>query len=75
MEYLRDLFWDIVSKVVKFADDTKLGNRADTLDNVHNIQTDLNRLVNWADTCQMTFNSSKCKVHTAYWKCKFKLRL
>ncbi len=27
-----------VSKLVKFADDTKLGNRADILDNVSNIQ-------------------------------------
>ncbi len=68
--YINDLDCDIVSKLVKFADDTKLGNRDDTLDNVSNIQTDLNRIVNWADTWQMTFNSSKY-----YWKCKFKLRL
>ncbi len=60
--YINDLDCDIVSKLVKFADDTNLGNRADTLDNVSNIQTDLNRIVNWADTWQMTFNSSKCKV-------------
>ncbi len=39
-----------------------LGNRADTLDNVGNIQTNLNRIVNWADTWQMAFNSSKCEV-------------
>ncbi len=75
MEYLRNQFWgpfyllyindldcDIVSKLVKFADDTKLGSRADTPDNISNIQTDLNRIVNWANTWQMTFNSSKCKV-------------
>ncbi len=60
--YINDLDCDIVSKLVKFADDTKLGNRADTLGNVSNIQTDLNRIVNWADTWQMTFNSSKYKV-------------
>ncbi len=41
---------DIVSKLVKFADDTKLGNRADTLPNISNIQTDLNRIVNCANT-------------------------
>ncbi len=52
--YINDLDCDIVSKLVKFPDDTKLGNRADTLDNVSNIQTDLNRIVNWADTWQMT---------------------
>ncbi len=32
--YINDLDCDIVSILVKFADDTKLGNRADTLDNV-----------------------------------------
>ncbi len=60
--YINDLDCDIVSKPVKFADDRKLRNRADTFDNVSNIQTDLNRIVNWTDTWQMTFNSSKCKV-------------
>ncbi len=45
---------DIVIKLVMFADNRKLENRADTLDNVSNIQTDLNRIVNCADTWQMT---------------------
>ncbi len=60
--YINDLDCDIVSKLVKFANDTKLGNRADTLENISNIQTDLNIIVNWANTWQMTFNSSKYKV-------------
>ncbi len=60
--YINDLDCDIVSKLVKFADDTKLRNRDDTLNKVSNIQTDLNRIIIWADTWQMTFNSSKCKV-------------
>ncbi len=60
--HINDLDCDIDSKLVKFADNTKLGSRADTLDNVKNIQTDLNRIVNLADTWQMTFYSSKCKV-------------
>ncbi len=60
--YINDLDCDIVSKLLKFADDTKLGNRADTHDNVSNIQTNLNRIVNWANTWQMIFNSSNCKV-------------
>ncbi len=34
--YINDLDCDIVSKLVKFADDTELGNSADTLDNVSN---------------------------------------
>ncbi len=48
--YINNLDCDIVTKLNKFADDTKLGNRADTLENVSNIQIYLNRIVNWADT-------------------------
>ncbi len=60
--YINDLDCDIVGKLVKFADDTKLGSRADTLDNVSNIQTNLNRIVNWANTWQITLNSSKLEM-------------
>ncbi len=52
--YINDLDCDIVSKLVKFANDTKLGSRTAALDNVSNIQTDLNRIVNWTDTRQMS---------------------
>ncbi len=40
----------------------KLGSRADTHENVKNIQADINRIVNGTDTWQMTFNVAKCKV-------------
>ncbi len=60
--YINDLDCVLVSKLVKFPNDTKLGNRADTHENVNNIKADLNIIVNWADTWQMTFNLAKCKV-------------
>ncbi len=56
--YINDLDCGLISKLVMFADDIKLGSRADTHENVNNIQADLNRIVNWADTWQMTFNVS-----------------
>ena len=40
----------------KFADDTKLGGAADT------IQRDLNRLEGWAERKLMKFNRGKCRV-------------
>jgi ribonuclease P/MRP protein subunit RPP40 len=60
--YINDLDKDILSKLGKFADDTKLGNRVDTQNYIDNIQTDINKLVEWAATWQMSFNVSKCKV-------------
>ena len=49
-------------KISKFADDAKIGNKASTLLQRQQIQTDLNKLVEWADRWQMNFNINKCKV-------------
>ncbi len=43
--YINDLDCGLVSKLTTFADDIKLGSRADTHENVNNIQADLNRIV------------------------------
>ena len=60
--YINDLEEKVVSKVFKFADDTKLFRQVnDTVDAV-GIQEDLDRLVEWADKWQMQFNVSKCNV-------------
>ena len=60
--YINDLDSGIVSKVVKFADDTKIGGVANTDAAAKVIQNDLDSIQNWADTWQMTFNREKCKV-------------
>jgi len=51
--YINDLAEEVVSKVFKFADDTKLFRQvSDTVDAV-GMQEDLDRLVEWADKWQM----------------------
>ena len=46
--YIDDLDNGIVSKISKFADDTKLCNISRNPDEVFEFQDDLNRLVDWA---------------------------
>ena len=46
----------------KFADDTKYGKIILDSESADELQNDLNKLVDWADTWQMKFNSDKCKV-------------
>ena len=40
----------------KFADDTKLCQRARNLDNITELQEDINKLVEWEDKWEMNFN-------------------
>ena len=59
--YINDLP-DIVRNIVKlFADDIKLYARVNTECQRDNLQTDINNLVEWSETWQLRFNSSKCK--------------
>ena len=58
--YINDLEKGINSRVLKFADDTKIfrciKSPADSLI----LQNDLNKLVEWSLNCHMPFNTSKC---------------
>jgi len=60
--YINDLEEDVISKVFKFADDTKLFRQVSDMVDTVGMQEDLDRLVEWADKWQMQFNVSKCKV-------------
>ena len=60
--YINDLESDLMSKVAKFADDTKLGGTASCVEDCNKIQKDLNKLSNWSQKWQMSFNVEKCKV-------------
>ena len=60
--YINDLDCGLKSKIAKFADDTKLGGKANNLVDCENIQSDLDRLTQWSEKWQMKFNTDKCKV-------------
>ena len=60
--YTNDLDTNIISKMSKFADDTKLCRRARNPDDIMELQEDINKLVEWANKWQMSFNVDKCSV-------------
>jgi hypothetical protein len=65
--YINDLDSGLVSKISKFADDTKLGANAADPDAVRNLQLDLDKIGEWSEKWLMPFNTDKCKVmHIGY---------
>ena len=60
--YVNDLDEGVVSRLFKFADDTKLVGRAESGVEINELQKDLDRLVDWAFEWQMEFNFEKCKI-------------
>ena len=60
--YINDLDTNIVRKTSKFAVDTELCHRARNPDDTMELQEDINKLVEWANKWQMSFNVDKCFV-------------
>jgi hypothetical protein len=60
--YINDMDDGIACKISKFADDTKIASKVTTTHDREILQSDLDRLVNWASKWQMKFNVEKCKV-------------
>ena len=54
--YINDLDTNIVGKILKFADDTKLCHRARNPDDIMELQEDIHKLADWANKWQMSFN-------------------
>ena len=52
---------DISSKVLTFADDTKLFRKVTNDADKQSLQGDLDKLVKWSEKWQMLFNFGKCK--------------
>ena len=52
----------LIAILNKFADDTKLGNKACNQQDIDALQKCLNDLVEWSELWGMQFNVSKCKV-------------
>jgi len=65
--YINDIDDTINSKILKFADDTKIYNRVDSVEGIERMRADLRNLVVWSKEWQMLFNAEKCKVmHLGY---------
>ena len=60
--FINDLDEGIVSRLLKFADDTKAFGRVRNSEEAKILQDDLDRLVDWAEKWGMEFNTRKCKV-------------
>ena len=59
--YINDLDDDITSKVLKFADDTKMFRKIKSNADRQHLQDDLNKLIEWSEKWQMLFHFGKCK--------------
>ena len=59
--YVNDLEDDISSKVLKFADDTKVFRKVTNDKDNQSLQDDLDKSVKWSNKWQMLFNFGKCK--------------
>ena len=59
--YINDLEDDISSKVLKFADDTKVFRKFTNDTDKQSLQDDLEKLVKWSEIWQMLLNFGKCK--------------
>ena len=60
--FIKDLDVNIFSPVFKFTDDTKIISTVKDSTDSTKLQADINTLYQWAGSCQMSFNISKCKV-------------
>ena len=74
--YINDLETDLLSKIGKFADDTKMSKRVNSLLDAEVLRDDLRKLYEWARSWQMQFNKDKCVVmHIGRKNNKFEYKL
>ena len=59
--YIDDLDDNITSNVQKFADDTKVFRKVNTVGDKQHLQNDLDKLVKWSEKWQMLLIFGKCK--------------
>jgi hypothetical protein len=60
--FVNDMDQAVVSKLLKFADDTKLFGCVSDTTGANILRDDLNALCKWSEDWQMNFNVEKCKV-------------
>ena len=59
--YINDIDLGIDSRILKFADDTKIYRQVPSTEEATKLQNDLKTLFKWSTDWQMSFNESKCK--------------
>ena len=59
--YINDIDEGLTSKIIKFADDTKLYRRVVCREDQLQLQRDIDQIHGWSNTWQMSFNPFKCK--------------
>ncbi len=60
--FINDLDANILSKIVKFADDAKLAQAVHNVAGRDQLRDDLLNLFKWSEDWQMAFNVDKCKI-------------
>lgn len=60
--YINDLDNNLISKLNKFADDSKVGKVVSSTEDIEDLQRDLDKLHCWSEQWQMKFNVDKCSV-------------
>jgi hypothetical protein len=60
--YINDIDSDLTSRLLKFADDTKLFRAISNQNDIDLIRADLSKLNDWSNRWLMPFNIDKCKV-------------
>ena len=62
--FINDLddFVENINIMLKFADDTKLGHRSDSMEDINCLQLAINKLIEWSEIWCMKFNIGKCKI-------------
>ena len=65
--YINDIDESVVSRALKFADDTKIYHTVNTSSDIEMLRSDLCNLFSWSTEWQMLFNVEKCHVmHLGY---------
>ena len=60
--YINDLEVNVVSKLSKFADDTKIYRAITDNNSNQSLNDDLNEVFKWSENWEMLFNTEKCSV-------------
>jgi len=60
--YINDIDDTVNNKILKFADDTKIYHRVNSVEGIDSMRVDLRNSVLWSKERQMLFKVDKCKI-------------